>query len=531
AIVPDVGGVETELFASQLSSLTDAYWYLQVYPFECAEQRSGRMLATAAMADVLESFAAPGRPTRAEIESQRARDVRELERDFSAEGWGYFYKTAVDPFVTQQVVAALAASGATGKVIERAVAVVAASNARRLSRLDALARKPAAARTSKELETVRSSVALAASELATLAALDRKALGAIKRPGLDSALRLHAAANLLGAYSVDAKARLLSITAKQPAAAAMRRELLAQLLSTAREDAATATITTQYTNDERLLLVSNAKTTALVLDALIREAPEHTLIPKLARGLLDARKRGRWLSTQENLAVLQAMRRYFDTYEKIAPAFTGKVWVGSAGYAEHALAKRDARAGVQVPWTSFSGASHQLALAKTGAGRMYYRVGVQYAPAKLDLPPVDAGFIVRRSYTAVEDPKDVTRTPDGHYKVKLGALVLVTLEVLSSAQRSGVAVVDPLPAGFEPVNTRLAISERVDSDTAAWDHVNLRDNRSEAFAMSFAAGSRRFTYTVRATTPGTFAAAPAKAEEMYAPETFGRTSGTRVIIE
>ena len=59
----------------------------------------------------------------------------------------------------------------------------------------------------------------------------------------------------------------------------------------------------------------------------------------------------------------------------------------------------------------------------------------------------------------------------------------------------------------------------------------MRDNRSEAFAMEFAEGKRRFTYTVRATTPGTFAAAPARAEEMYAPETFGRTSGTLVTVE
>ena len=49
--------------------------------------------------------------------------------------------------------------------------------------------------------------------------------------------------------------------------------------------------------------------------------------------------------------------------------------------------------------------------------------------------------------------------------------------------------------------------------------------------MDFPEGSRRFTYTVRATTPGTFAAAPAKAEEMYSPETFGRTAGATVTID
>jgi hypothetical protein len=44
-------------------------------------------------------------------------------------------------------------------------------------------------------------------------------------------------------------------------------------------------------------------------------------------------------------------------------------------------------------------------------------------------------------------------------------------------------------------------------------------------------GSHRFTYTARATTPGTFLAAPVKAEEMYTLETFGRSMGQVVVIQ
>jgi len=90
-----------------------------------------------------------------------------------------------------------------------------------------------------------------------------------------------------------------------------------------------------------------------------------------------------------------------------------------------------------------------------------------------------------------------------------------------------------MPAGLESVNTRLAIAERaaVSPDDSRWDHVEMRDNRSEAFAMTHPEGSHRFAYTARATTPGTFIAAPSKAEEMYSPETFGRSAGTTVTIE
>ena len=76
------------------------------------------------------------------------------------------------------------------------------------------------------------------------------------------------------------------------------------------------------------------RTTALVLDAVIREQPDHPAIPKLVRGLLDARVHGRWHTTQENLSVLRSLKRYFDAYEKTPPSYTGKLWFGNAAYAE-----------------------------------------------------------------------------------------------------------------------------------------------------------------------------------------------------
>ena len=74
-IFPDVGGVEVELASTQLQSLTDAYWYLYAYPYECAEQRSSRMLATAAMSDILDAFATPGPPD-AQGDRRAARERR-----------------------------------------------------------------------------------------------------------------------------------------------------------------------------------------------------------------------------------------------------------------------------------------------------------------------------------------------------------------------------------------------------------------------------------------------------------------------
>jgi uncharacterized protein YfaS (alpha-2-macroglobulin family) len=525
-IFADVGGVEVQLASTQLQSLTDAYWYLYRYPYECAEQRSARMLATAAIYDILDLFEAPGRPTRAEIEAQRARDLRVLAKDQGPDGgWGFFRGTKSDPFVTMQVLQALAAAGADEAVRTRAVHFVTRLATSLVAELEKAAALPAARPRDRD-------------RLSYLVALDAQALTALAAAGAEvrpRAQRLHALAVKLAAYPIDAKARLLSLVARQDRHRAMRASLWDDILSAVHETASAATVTARYLESERLLLVSNNRTSALALDALIRERPDHTIITKLARGLLDGQRQGRWASTQENLVALQAIRRYFDAFEKATPSYTGKVWLGAAAYAEQAFVGRsNVRAAAALGWNALApGTTHDVALAKAGTGRMYYRVGISYAPRQTGLPALDAGFIVRRTYAAVDDPADVTRLPDGRIKVRLGARVLVTVEALNTTRRYQVALVDPLPAGFETVNEALATSERAarPEHDARWDFTNLRDERSEAFALEMGEGLHRFSYTVRAKTPGTFVAAPAKAEEMYTPETFGRSTGQTVVIE
>jgi uncharacterized protein YfaS (alpha-2-macroglobulin family) len=526
SIFPDVGGVEVQLASTQLQALTDAYWYLYRYPYECAEQRSARMLATAAVYDILELFESPGRPTRQEIEAQRARDLRTLGKDQAPDGgWGFFRGTRSDPFVTMQVLEALGATHATGAVRAKAVHYVTNQARSIAAELDRAAALPAARRPNRDRSAYL--VALGAEALRALAAVGEEV-----RPRVE---HLHALATKLDSYPIDAKARLLSLVARQDRYRPMRVSLANDILSAVHESASSATVTAHYVESERLLLVSSNRTSALALDALIRERPDHAVITKLARGLLDGQRQGRWASTQENLVALEAIRRYFDTFEKATPSYTGKLWLGASAYAEQAfMGRSNIRASAALDWKALApGSTHDVVLAKAGTGRMYYRLGISYAPRENDLPALDAGFIVRRSYTAVDDPADVTRLSDGRVKIRLGAKVLVTLEALNTSRRYQVALVDPLPAGFEAVNEALAISERAvrSERDSSWDFTNLRDERSEAFAFQMGEGLHRFSYTVRAKTPGTFVAAPAKAEEMYNPETFGRSTGQTVVIE
>jgi uncharacterized protein YfaS (alpha-2-macroglobulin family) len=264
-------------------------------------------------------------------------------------------------------------------------------------------------------------------------------------------------------------------------------------------------------------------------------------------GLLAHRKAGRWLNTQENTFALLALDLYFQTYEKATPDFVAKVWLGNDYAGEHAFRGRTTDY-FAIPIALKDVAAHDrqdLTIQKDGTGRLYYRVGMTYAPASLSLEPADYGFVVERRYEGVDDPKDVTRQADGTWKIKAGSRVRVKLTMVNENRRYHVALVDPLPAGLEPMNPRLAVTGPIPQDPKAqqdkgaywwwygpwYEHQNLRDERVEAFASLLWEGVHTYEYVARATTPGRFVVPPPKAEEMYMPETFGRGGSDRVVIE
>jgi uncharacterized protein YfaS (alpha-2-macroglobulin family) len=185
-----------------------------------------------------------------------------------------------------------------------------------------------------------------------------------------------------------------------------------------------------------------------------------------------------------------------------------------------------------------------LVLSKEGPGRLYYRLGLRYAPTDLELDPVDMGFVVQREYEGVDDPEDVYQDEDGTWHIRAGARVRVRLTMVADNRRYHVALVDPLPAGLEIVNPALAVAEQLPQDPNAaevrygwwwwgpwYEHQNMRDERAEAFASLVWEGVHKYSYVARATTPGRFVAPPAKAEEMYSPEVFGRSGSDWVVVE
>ncbi|HEY3355614.1 MAG TPA: DUF6049 family protein [Polyangia bacterium] len=534
-VFPQFGGLEITTSSTALQALTDAVLYLVAYPFECAEQIASRVMAIAALRDVLTAFKAAGLPSAPELLAAVTRDLERLRfLQRSDGGFAFWRRDEPDwPYLSIHVANALVRTKEKGFPVP---ADVLERSKRYLSEVESHIPSD------YPLEVRRVLIAYALNVRQRLGDVDAaRARRLVAEAGVEK-------------LSLEALGWLLPVLATDPGAARDVGAIRRHLDNRATETAGAAHFVTSYRDGAHLLLASDRRADAILLEALIATDPKNGLIPKIVTGLLAHRTAGRWGNTQENTFVLLALDRYFNTYEKVTPDFVARAWLGASYAGEHAFRGRTTeRYHVDVPMAALVAGAPQkdLILAKQGPGRLYYRIGMQYAPTDLKLPPADAGFTVERVYEAVDRKDEVRRDPDGTWRVKAGARVRVKLTMVAPTRRYHVALVDPLPAGLEALNPALAVTGRVPARAEAaadrgrgggrgvhswwwgpwYQHQNLRDERAEAFTTLLWEGVYTYEYVARATTPGSFVVPPPKAEEMYHPETFGRGAGDRVIVE
>ncbi len=528
-VFPQFGGLEISTSSTAMQELTDALLYLTAYPYECSEQIASRVLGVAALRDVLTAFEAEGLPSPDELEKAMVRDITRLGTFQNSDGgfpvWNRGRESV--PYYSVHVTHALVRAKEKGYDVPDSMLNPALDHLRNIESYYPSWYGP-----------------MTRHALSAYALYVRNLMGDV-----DTAK----ARQLLGQYaleqqSLEAIAWLWQVLSDDAASVTQLEQIRRFVNNRVVETAAAANFITSYGDDAYLMLHSNRRTDAILLDAMINDQPDSDLIPKLVEGLLSNRNGGHWQNTQENVFVLVALDRYFNTFESITPDFVARLWLGDTFVAEHAYEGRstDTKATtVPMSYLMEPGADdlQDITVAKEGDGRLYYRLGLRYAPTDLDLKPLDMGFTVQRVYEPLDDPEDVTRDEDGAWHIKAGARVRVKISMVANTRRYHVALVDPLPAGLEIVNPALAVSESVPTDPSAnqdrwwwwwwpwYEHQNLRDERAEAFTTLLWEGVYSYSYVARATTPGEFVVPPAKAEEMYTPETFGRSASDKVIVE
>ncbi|MCK9522915.1 MAG: MG2 domain-containing protein [Proteobacteria bacterium] len=524
---PDYGGLDIRVASTQLSVLADAVWHLGRHPLDHTEALASRIWALSLLKDVLSAFDAPQMPDPETLAQRIQADIDNLVRRQHANGgFGFWDAQSADwPYLSVYVAQALTAAEQKGFAV------------------------PPRTRDALLGYIARIDTHIPASySPASRAAIKAFALNVLWQNG---DLRATEAAQLLrsedyGDHSMETLGWLLPVLHAGNRSDCVSRVLRHGEYAVA-ETAAGAHFITAYEDGAHVLLHSERRVDAIWLAALIALQPESDLVPKLAHELTAYQQRVRHPNTQEEAFVIMALHAYFQRFEADPPQFTARAWRDRDIVISHAFAGRSTDpATAHIPMAELLKGKRNhtapITVGHQGKGRLYYRIGLTASPQQSELGALDHGFVLTRTYEAIDDPGDVRRDEQGAWHIRLGARVTVRIAMVAPMRRHHVALYAPLPAGLEALNPALAVQGALpdEPDTDAlhtwwyrpwFAHQNLRDDLAEAFTDWLPAGVYDYSFTARATTPGTFVVPPVRAEELYHPETFGRSPSERIVVK
>ena len=530
----DVGGLEVTLASTALVGLGAGAEQLLEYPYGCTEQLTSRLVPLVALRDLARDFKIP---LPADADKSAARTVAEiLTRQRGDGGFGFWAESSeANPWVTAYALWGLHEAKRRGVQVPAGAIERATRHLR--GALETMDKDPYALATAPFILDV-----LADSGAPDPGRASRLFEDRAKLPLFSKALLAHA-----------------MVIGKGDRAAV--EQLVGELEGSLRMSGPAARAVANQGDEYAVLMDSEARTSALVLRALLAARPSHPLAARLAAGLLADRRGGTWRTTQETAWALLALDQYRKAQEKAAPDFDARVFLGQTEIFSAPFHGR----GVEQPRIALpaanlaAAAGAPLAFSVDGAGRLFYQARLRYARKQLPARPLERGFFVQKTLRAVR-PEELSAAlgasaQAGASRFAGGDLVLGEVVVVTPSPRDYVVIDDPLPAGFEAVDARLATTagsldvDRAggegdgegegedDDDRAAGRAYNpsrfireIRDDRVLFLVDHMAAGMYRYRYLARATTLGAFVLPPTHAEEMYTPEVFGRSGADLVTI-
>jgi uncharacterized protein YfaS (alpha-2-macroglobulin family) len=526
-IVPGIGGLRVEVSSTALVGLNEGARYVVEYPYGCAEQRASRAFVMAVASDLGDAFKLQGIDAK-DLRARTQQELKGLEAYQCASGGFAYWPGAcltVSPYLTSYVLdvyqtAASLNYQVDGGVMERAYEYLQRE----------LAEQPPVNEGWWPAYTAWESFAV-------------KVLVKGGRNQDSNITRLY---GYLDRMPVFALSYLLDALTTKGETGARPAELRRRIENAILPEAGTSHV--EELADPYLLYFwnSNVRSTALVLSTKVRASASSTEVIGMARWLVGARKNGRWGNTQENALAMKALVDYYRKYENVTPDFTATVALGTRELVRETFKGRTTTSVVKdVPMAQLPQIeTGDLAVHREGSGTAFYNARLTYAPDAATLASRDNGFRIQRRYAVVRDGGD--GPPAESFAA--GDLVRVTLSLDLPKERRFVAVTDPVPAGFEAVESWFATTaadlarannQEDGASQPRWDqiwrrgmfdHIERHDDRVELFATRLAEGHHEFSYIVRATIAGTFLVAPTRAEEMYSPEISGRASTQAVEV-
>lgn len=284
---------------------------------------------------------------------------------------------------------------------------------------------------------------------------------------------------------------------------------------------------------------TNTRTTAMVLQTLVRFRPESDLIPNVVRWLMVARTADHWETTQETAWAVMALTDWMVASDELLGSYDFSVsFNGEERLAESVVPDNITKTYqlvVDVAEMLQDDLNMVVFSRSEGEGNLYYTAYLrQFLPVP-EVEPANRGIIIDRRYVMLGDPNREPIT-----EARVGDLVQARLTIIVPNSLHYVVVEDPIPAGTEGVDPGLRTSQQIGTrpglDTSdplsrgwGWwwfSHIEFRDEKVVLYATYLPAGTYEYVYTIRAGLEGTYNVIPPTGTEFYFPDVYGRGAGS-----
>jgi uncharacterized protein YfaS (alpha-2-macroglobulin family) len=175
--------------------------------------------------------------------------------------------------------------------------------------------------------------------------------------------------------------------------------------------------------------------------------------------------------------------------------------------------------------------ANELRLVKSGPGVLYWSAFASYFTREPKPAPAGSTALnILRQYSKLAPEKLADRIVYEEKPlegaVQSGDVIVVRLTVNATANEQYLLIEDPIPGGFEFIEQESLYELK--TKPRWWDFYYTRrefhDDRAALFSTTFHRGQGEFHYLLKAVTPGTFQANPARVLPMYQPD---RQASTR----
>ncbi|MEH2314738.1 MAG: alpha-2-macroglobulin [Nostoc sp.] len=282
---------------------------------------------------------------------------------------------------------------------------------------------------------------------------------------------------------------------------------------------------------------SSTTTQAQALRLFIAKQSKPEVIDKLFQSLLALRRNGTWQTNYNNAQALTALVEY-SQLQPTPPNFVATVQLAGKKLGENRFdGYKNPSLQMNMPMNQLPHGRNDLILQKSGNGTLHYLVAYNYR-LQGNQPGRFNGLRITREISQVNKEKVLQKTGlyafDKPLTLASGQVFDIGLEIIVDHPVDHVVIKDPLPSGFEAVDasfqtTTAALQAKADSWELGFKNV-YRDHII-AYTDHLEPGVYSLHYLVRSVTPGTFSWPGAEVHLQYAPEEFGRTAESTLILE